>query len=464
MSIDDKDGDHSENDVEEAWLKELLPAHGLPSLSESRVDETQELMSAPSALLWLQELQLIVAGERASKILRLGEASQFVRVIIDSSSERILARRTLNEALAEFLQEWRPSLADDNYAQESILSLITAFQPAIGFIRLSNYMREGGRFNNNYQSLAAYGPTDLQLMALTALRAFYPAPPPSTHEPGFQTYVGILRQHATNPEYAGYAVTELLKLEIFKTQDREILESIAESPISLERILPYLLTPARRAYAPEDLRNVFAHCIEIGSWALESFESIVGNQGGSVDYVAEIDFALKKRYSQSSILVPVISMKDRSTYPILLTREEIEAYTQHRYGSLQQYPIAQFLHDPLISRSALGKELTLRLEQRLKAPDFRSNISAAGDFEAQLERNGARLAISNDKICVRLQHNANILLEGLSKKALNCYLQILMYRKYEKFLKPEPRQVNPREQVDEILARAKLAFISASQK
>lgn len=460
MSDADNPQDSSDK-ADETWLDELMPEtlaafkelrhEDLQFFNESVIDEIQELTNAPSDLLWSKELNRIVNGERAARIMRLGEASQLVQVIIDSSKDRELARKTFNEAFAELLREWSPSLTEDSYAQEAVLSLIAAYKPTNGFIKLSDYLRHDGRFPSHYNPLASSSEIDLHLMALAALRSYYRSAPPRKPDPGFKTYTGILRQHLATPVYCGYAATELLKLEILNTRSRSFLELIASTPACLEDILVYLLTPARRTYAPEDLRNVYAHCLEIGSQVVQLFESIINRQGGTIEYISEIELPLGRKYRQESILIPVIVSKDGSRWPIMLSPEQIEGYTQRRYGQLQHRDLDEILHDPLISRTALEKELTRRLEQILHSEDLRDSNQSLEEFEAELEGNKAYLVTTRQEVYVKLQNTRILSLRSLSEQSYNLHWQITRFREHWPEYLTEDN--DPEQQLGELVSR-----------
>ncbi len=206
--------------------------------------------------------------------------------------------------------------------------------------------------------------------------------------------------------------------------------------------------------------------MEIGNQALELFESIIDKQGGTIKYVGEIDLSLGRKYQQESILIPVIIPRDGSPQLISLTAEEIENYTQRKYGRLNDHTLDELLQDPLISRTALEKELTRRLEQHLNSSDLRiERQQSIKEFEAKLKRSKASLGLEKHKqeIYVELQSITTITLRGLSPTAHSRYWEVMIYRSHPESIADEATNLNPVEHIKEIVSKADAQELALSQ-
>jgi hypothetical protein len=244
-------------------------------------NKMEELKSNPSVFLWEVELRRILRGERDGRLIQLGSADEYVRVLLASSADRAFAHAVFHDALRSVVQTWHPSTTDaDDYILR-MLDLIGSFTPAPGFIKTLDFIQRWKRFDD---SLTRYsGTKDIRLKALIVLGNYYRCAPPVMQEIAFEAYVNLLQQHLQYPRYCGYSAGRLIELGVLKIESVESRNLLRDNPASLSEILTLLLQLAKRWATSTELTHLYTHCLSLGRDVVILFERVLILNQASLD-------------------------------------------------------------------------------------------------------------------------------------------------------------------------------------
>lgn len=235
------------------------------------------LLDNPTVEGWEAELEDILAGERDSILRRLGSVAAYTKTMILSSRDQPKARESMKIALRRIVHEWQPVGDESDYSVVCLLDLIGAYLPSEGFVKIIGFMQHGFRFPVIPFDAGGFGSgTNLHMKALVNLEYYYPSAHPKwKDDPGFESYVQVLRQHLEDERYSGYALSRLIKLNVIRTQDQIVMESIKHDNRILEELIELTLSPLRLPQIEDDLRYIYTHCFILGFEAKEVFEQVL---------------------------------------------------------------------------------------------------------------------------------------------------------------------------------------------
>lgn len=243
------------------------------------------LRDEPSAELWEEELGAVLYGERDHILLKLGRVAAYTEAIIMSSRGERAARAAMLAALRRVVGEWRPETSESDYQTACLLDLIGAYLPHEGCMKIIGFMQHGFRFPTIEEEVGGFGAGwDLHMKALVNLEAYYPSAHPKWEDdPGLTSYIQVLRQHLGDERYNGYALARLLQLNVIKTQDTAVRDSIRQDKHVLEELIELTLTPLRLPQIEADLRYIYTHCFIIGYEAKEVFVEVLREHEAEVE-------------------------------------------------------------------------------------------------------------------------------------------------------------------------------------
>lgn len=243
------------------------------------------LREEPSVELWEEELGDILAGERDFILLKLGRVAAYTESLILSSTVERAARSAMMGALRRVVVEWRPEESEADYQAACLLDLIGAYLPFDGCMKIVGFMQHGFRFPSIPEEVGGFGAGwDLHMKALVNLESYYPSVHPRLDDdPGLKFYIQVLRQHLEDERYNGYALSRLLKLNVIKTQDTVVRESIKRGRNVLEELVELTRSPLRLPQLEADIKYIYTHCHILGYEVREEFEKVLKAHEVSVE-------------------------------------------------------------------------------------------------------------------------------------------------------------------------------------
>jgi hypothetical protein len=281
--------------------------------------ETREQYT--SVLYWKIQLYEILRGERASEIIQSrGSAADYIKTLFPVTSQRTTARFYLVAGLDETLKEVALTSLSSS-ALNHILDLIVEFLPKNGFAAIVDYLRMGGVADADFRPMGAAIQIDLHHKTLETLSAYYDTPALNARDPAFLTYVAVLRQQAY-VGYAGYAASELLKLEVLQPDSKELKQLLERDPKSLTEIFADLSYYASHGYGIEMLQTLLLICLELGGDVSSAFDEAIKNAGA----VLEPTVQPHPNYPSQWIETPscILRLADGTAIPLNLTAEQLE--------------------------------------------------------------------------------------------------------------------------------------------
>ena len=356
------------SDKDEAKLPDAVSMPGAVS--------TRQLITNPSVLLWKQELLLIKNGLRAERVSPLGSIEQYVRVLLAESKDNVSAELCFREALYQTVQEWNPRWDESDQHLETMLSLILAFTPTVGFNKVLKFLDSQNMARLKKREIFFFSPvgTDLNLKALRALAAYYPsAPHHSQDDLGFSAYLKLLEKFLLSEPYAGYAASRLIDLDALETNNSKFL-SVLRNPKALSDIVPYLLSKARVAsnldLASRMLGDIFIHLCDTTPKHLDSFATAIHAFNASF----ENDSSYGETYR------PIIRLSSGMVVPIQLDMEGVAKY------SLQLYETSLKVMLMKLRDSAQSEKLTKRQLTAIYLQAIGFGPDKLGELESHFER------------------------------------------------------------------------------
>jgi hypothetical protein len=183
---------------------------------EDTYEEVELLKVLPSAEGWHLELQRVLDGYREMSLERLGTAAQWVKVVIQGSSDlskaQVIFRRVLDELVGSY--SWMPY--SKGLACLRMLDLIHEFRPVAGASRVLGFLRDWGASNLDVEN-AHERIVDLHMLALRILEEYFATPRDESSE--YSAYVQWLRSEARDARYRDYALARLQQLNEIEPEE-----------------------------------------------------------------------------------------------------------------------------------------------------------------------------------------------------------------------------------------------------
>jgi hypothetical protein len=366
--------------------KENLPIDDTGAVDTASLSSSiDQIRHTPSVESWTEELNSILEGRRDVEIERLGDVSRHIKVIISGAKFPHLAQQTFWRALDDLLQRWQPESVEPLGRLYCILSLIAAFTPKIGFVKLAGYLKNDNQFYGNYETPMGWE-INLQLQALCALEEYYPvAPLSSSEDASYQTYLDILRLNLERAEYFGYCAARLIDLKELSYNSPEVLGGVVHHQSGLEEIISQIFEPFKPATAGRNLGYLYAHCKRnrLDSYfeeclmpygkIVEQPEMLVTHDEGRIDQHRHPGVYLA-RQNNTTIEIPLTENDMRSFYKrgdpdLSRLRDLIEEYRSPR-NPMKKISLEEIAEElsAIIEKAAATRQSQIRdIEQRLKS-------------------------------------------------------------------------------------------------
>ena len=347
-------------------------------------------------LKFKEELLAILAGKRATQIIRAGGAAPDYTDTLVPADNFEAVRLLLIEALTEVLREIQlTSLTSSGL--NHLLDLINDLRPKNAFQALGSYLKLGAKVDSQFVPFGGAVTIDLHEKLLETLEMDFDIPPLNAEDPAFLTYIEILRQQMLNPQYEAYAAFQLIKLEKLQTESPEFKDLVAHDLPGAGKILHNLIMYGGHGYGFADIKSVFHAVLEYGNEGLRVISSALNRSGSRLDLP-------EFREIPTDHETPRLTLFNGVMIPITLTEEQMFLAYRHDYEVSMEDDLRLLLATGDLDD---GERETLLTKLFNKACTFGSrDFKFLTFFEDRIEANGWNLVIerANDLIYVAKQH------------------------------------------------------------
>jgi hypothetical protein len=404
-----------------------------------------------TSLYWKVQIHEILSGNRASQIIYTrGSASDYLKTLFPRSSKSTVAHHFCVEALNEILNELSLfSLAPSSL--NHLLDLLIEFKPRNGFSSIVSFLKLGGRGEPNFLPVGAAVAVDLHQKTLETMGTYFDVPPLSNSEPAFLTYVEILKQQLRT-DYRGYAVAELLKLEVLQPDSKEFKTFITEHPDTFDEIVPNLSLYGSAGYGLDDIRSLFYVSLEAGRDVFNQLVEAIEKSGGQLERAEQED----PRDVDETVETPTYLLRlfNGTVIPINLTEEQVDLIYRYRYEDDTEVDVRRLLSDRSLTSSQRAEKAT-----ELFAKSCMLDTKGVERFVDEVENNDATLETDLDNNRVYLKHKGreiNINLWDVDAAHWEIYLRFLRERES---IPSDPDDIN--DTMIKIFAQVEKAFVAA---
>lgn len=194
--------------------------------SQRDAEHLERLRFSPDERTWRIEIEHILDGVRDVSIRHLGDAAEYVEVLIEQSENSAESRVVFQDALEEQVMRWQPGI---RLGDAMMLDLLRHFTPLAGLIRLLEMFDLPRAFAGDPPpEEPKFRGRDLRLQAFHALERYFPSIPRRSRYvrkddameiifpdlQGFATYIFLLLDNRIYPRYQDYVDRTLEKLEV----------------------------------------------------------------------------------------------------------------------------------------------------------------------------------------------------------------------------------------------------------
>lgn len=261
--------------LREAFPDLVTATKSLPSDTEQISDLSVEGPSDPlSVYSWHVDLLRLLAGEREDSLERLGDVEEYVEVNIAEADDPSGARVAFETALEKVIQTWQPSVLDEHINQDYVLELLTQYNIEVGREKVIAFATILKRALDREPVEDAERLKELYLSALVTLENYHSNPPkPGTRRStAYQTYIDLLKEDLSSPDFGGYAYKRLVELKEKSPSRDEIKNLINLNSKSLLPIIQLVLDPVRESSTFKSLVEIYTLCLDARVDAAERFE------------------------------------------------------------------------------------------------------------------------------------------------------------------------------------------------
>jgi hypothetical protein len=352
--------------------------------SEQQIDELSfsYLAAHPTVPNWRKKLESLLAGESSETLWRLGSVEQYIRVVI-AESKVPLAQYHFSEALSQTIQNWNPLVMESADRLNTLLSLVAAFIPPVGFGKVLHYLnRSEGVKRTEEQVSGEYDLVDLYKKGLVALAQYYPTPPFHSYEDrGFAAYRELLDRNLKDERYGGYAAVRLHQLKVldFDSQRFETLLLSSES-VGVE-VFRMLLDLADESEEKEAVGTEFGKILVTCARAdeIERFSSLAASHGAVFN--PEGDY---------QVFFPTLTLNDGVRLEIFLNMEDVKETALRYYIKYSSEKVHELLTGSELNKNKISRYISGYLEQVTSQP------VALNALVKELLTLNAQLRISNN--------------------------------------------------------------------
>lgn len=401
--------------------------------------------SYASLLYWKIKLDEILRGERASEIIQSrGSAADYVKTLFPAA-QRTTARFYLVTGLDETLKEVSLTSLSPS-ALNHILDLIVEFLPNNGFAAIVDYLRMGGLADADFLPVGAAIRIDLHQKTLETLSGYYDAPALNARDPAFRTYVAILRQQA-HVGYAGYAASELLKLEVLQPDSREFKQLLERNPESLTEIFADLSYYASNGYGIGMLQTLFLVCLELGRDVSNTLVDAIKSAGA----ILEPTVQPHPNYPSQLIETPtcILRLADGTAIPLNLTAEQLEMVEKDQHLNDTRSDVRRLLFE-------YTDELQPEFATALFAKSCFFGIPGVRVFRQEIEKHGGDLIFDPDANRIYIEFDEDSIDIDLPRINHAHYETYIDYLKSINDIPDEPAEID--KTIEESLKATEAAF------
>lgn len=367
------------------------------------------LAAHPTVEGWKRRLYSLIAGESSETLSRLGSIEQYIRVLLAQSKDRI-AEYCFRDALSQTVQEWTPTFLEPADRLHSMLSLIAAFSPSVGFIKVLDYLNNTEDAKRTEEQVSDQpGTVDLYKKGLVALAQYYPAPPPhSVNDFGFLSYQELLNKNLTDDRYSGYAAIRLLQLKVLYIKSQPFTTLFFGSDTAASEVFRYLLNsaeePALRQSAQERLGDILVICAKADK--LETFKTLAERH--KTQFNPEGDY---------EIFYPTLTLSNGLALQIYLDMEEVKETALRLYIKYTTDKIARLIANPH-EQENLGKYSSAYITKQITKPD------SLNELVKELKRSHAKITFTSEDVVIEVRgpNDSRDEIVGLDKKTKPAFL------------------------------------------
>jgi len=382
------------------------PDERTQSDSEQQIDELgfSYLAEHPTVRNWRKKLESLLAGESSETLWRLGSVEQYIRVVI-AESKVPLAQYHFSEALSETIQTWNPIVMESADRLNTILSLVAAFIPPVGFGKVLHYLnRSAGVKRTAEQVSGEYDLVDLYKKGLIALAQYYPTPPFHSYEDlGFAAYRELLDRNLKEERYCGYAAVRLHQLKILEFDSHQfetLLLSSKSVGIEVFRMLLNLADePEERESVGIELGKILVTCAIADN--IELFSALAASHGAVFN--PEGDY---------QVFFPTLTLDDGSRLEIFLSLEDVNKTALRYYVQYTDEKVHELLARSDLNKSKISRYISGYLKQAIKEPDaLNALVEVLAELQTQIRtsNNNFVLTVSREDppkdIVLKLENN-----------------------------------------------------------
>ena len=270
-------------------LREAFPDFltGAKSLPDTELD-SEEGIDGPSDPLsvsaWHVDILRLLAGKREYSLERLGDVEEYIEVNIAEADDPSEARVAFETALEKVIQTWQPSILDEHVNQSYMLELLTRYSLESGREKVIAFAWTLKRALGREPVADAERLKDLYESALVAIENYHVTPPEPTRKTwtSYQTYIELLQEDLSSPDFCGYALKRLVELKEKSLEHEEIKNLINQNPKNLVPLIQLMLDPVRQSATTPRLMEIYIICLEGGDKLEREFETAVVTCGGEL--------------------------------------------------------------------------------------------------------------------------------------------------------------------------------------
>lgn len=331
-----------------------------PTQGDADAISFSHLAEHPTVPNWRKKLESLLAGESSETLWRLGSVEQYIRVVI-AESKVPLARYHFSEALSYTIQNWNPLVMESADRLHTLLSLVAAFIPPVGFGKVLHYLNRSEGVKRTEEKVSGeYDPVDLYKKGLVSLAQYYPTPPFHSYEDlGFAAYRELLERNLNDERYSGYAAVRLHQLKLLDFDSERFVNRLLSSRSVGVEVFRMLLNLADESEEREsvglELGKILVTCARANS--IELFSSLAASQG-----------AIFNPEGDYQVFFPTLTLNDASQLEIFLNMEDVKETALRYYIKYSSEKVHELLAGSELNKNKISRYISGYLEQVTSQP------------------------------------------------------------------------------------------------
>lgn len=257
---------------------------------------------------WEKEVRNILDGKREYILQKIGNAAEYIDILIRQSSDKALTETIFHKAFENFLTSWQSDKIYSDYYLDKFFELVMDFLPPGGYTKIYSFLAQWNIKIEDAEGNLIPANEDLIIKALNIfekyLYLFKKTIESNEVKIQYRDGVELLFSYLEHSRYMGIITGILITLDELVISDNRVLNTLKSNHLYIMDILRCLFNKRPTNFSKK-LSYLIQHAIEAGI-SNESLIKYFKTMGAELNFDAPDGILIRYRNTETRIMIPKI--------------------------------------------------------------------------------------------------------------------------------------------------------------